>query len=169
MLLITAFSLSRKTFLKNVSPTSIKSMLDDEDYYIWVDIEGNTPHDMQPLREVFNFDEFTIEDCLHDQQLPKLETFENYHFFILQGVDSYTQDVRCHNVELDGYLGDRYLVTVHNEPIPAITQSLKNVERNCSRLAQGTAYLTYEILDPIIDMYLPVLDYLDEKIRVLTS
>jgi len=169
MILITAFSLSRKTFIQNVAQSSLAAMLEDKDYYVWVDIEGSLSEDVNLLRTIFHFDELTIEDCLHEQQLPKLETFEEYHFFILQGVSSYTQDIRCRNVELDGYLGDRYLVTVHEDPIPAISQSIRNIDRNCSRLAHGTAYLTYEILDPMIDMYLPVLDYLDERIRQLTS
>jgi Mg2+ and Co2+ transporter CorA len=113
MLLITAFCLSRKAFEQNVPISSLAALLENEDYYVWVDIEGCESSDINVLRNIFHFDELSIEDCLHGQQLPKLETFETYHFFILQGVDSYTQDIRCHNVELDGYLGDRYLVTVH--------------------------------------------------------
>jgi magnesium transporter len=70
-------------------------------------------------------------------------------------------------IELDGFLADRYLITIHDEPIPSIEHAKRHFENHVSRLTQGTSYLAYEILDAMIDLYVPLLDYFEEQLEQL--
>ena len=61
-------------------------------------------------------------------------------------------------------------MTYHDEPLPAIDQAKLHIStRNSSRLKQGTAYLGYEILDQLIDTFLPLLDYFDDALGCIET
>jgi magnesium transporter len=169
MISIFTYDTQKKEYRFNLSVVDIPKALDDENIFLWVDFESASEAETAVLKSIFNFDDFAIEDCIHPRQSPKLESFSDYHFFIVQGMRPPEKDEHCATVELDGFLGDRYLVTFHDEPLFAIENAKKHLHIKDSRLAQGTAYLGYEILDQIIDMYIPVLDYFDDKLQQIQS
>jgi magnesium transporter len=167
---ILAYNHQTRTYLADLTCQDVPRLLADPAVYLWVDFDQPTHDESQQLSTLFDFDEFAIEDCLHPRQSPKLESFPNYHFFIVHGItapaDSHDQPgITCVTHELDGFLGDSYLVTYHDEPVAGVTNAKRHIAHQNSRLPRGTAYLAYEILDQLIDMYLPVMDYFEEKIR----
>jgi magnesium transporter len=172
MIDIFAYNVQQKAYCSNPTVSDLSGYVEDENVFLWVDFDNPTQEEIDVLRNVFHLDELAIEDCTHSRQIPKLESFAHYHFFIVQGLtpsESHSSDLICHNSELDGFLADRYLITHHTATIPAIQNTKKRIKLGNSRLPQGTAYLTYEILDQMIDMYLPILEHLEEKIRSLTQ
>lgn len=166
MIDIYVFNTQTQTYWENPHISHVQEYLQNEALYLWVDLFNPTQEETAILSTVFQFDEFAIEDCTHPRQSSKLESFGDYHFFIIQGISLAHQNCDMH--ELDGFLGDRYLVTYHNEPLQAIDMAKKQIlKQQNSRLVQGTAFLAYEILDQVIDMYLPALDVFDEEINLM--
>jgi magnesium transporter len=69
--------------------------------------------------------------------------------------------------ETDVFLGQNYLITVHDHQSTAIDK-LWNVEYHQERgLARGPALLLYELLDKQIDGYMPLLDQFEARIEEL--
>ena len=168
MLTITAYDCETSQFATGLAADELPHLLADTTVYVWVDFDNPTPEENALLSDIFKFDPLAIEDCEHARQLPKLESFLDYHFFIVHG-QLKANDAPTHSqVELDGFLGARYLVTYHmGEAIPAIRDSHRAIALGTSRLREGSSYLAYSILDHVIDMYLPILDHYDDELRRL--
>src|SRR5687767_12782296 len=84
----------------------------------WIDLPSADASHLELLRERFDFHPLTIEDCSHLDQRPKLEEYRDHLFLVTQGFGA--KGDKVHDLELQElhtFLGDRYLVTVHERPI----------------------------------------------------
>ncbi len=137
---------------------------------VWVDLSEPTDADFDWLLRQFRFHQLAIEDCRHGVQRPKIEEYDDYLFFVFHAVtgltagDDLMRGSEIDFVELDGFLGLRYLVTVHTEPLKLLDQIRARIEDNPALLARGADDLFYAILDAAVDLYFPLLDELDDKI-----
>src|SRR4030095_11640010 len=96
----------------------LPALLADKTNVVWVDLRGETPEHVQEAKEVmldvFGFHPLTVADCLITRRQPKVEAFENYLYFIVHGVKpGETNAANFATKELDGFLGDNYVVTFH--------------------------------------------------------
>lgn len=165
MIHIFAYDTLQHLYRTDIPIENLKQALEDPNLYLWVDFDNPTPEETGILESVFALDPMAIEDCIHPRQSPKLETFADYHFFIVHGWHPPHENHDYPFIELHGFLGDRYLITYHDSLIPGIDAAKKHIaHHNRCRLENGTAYLAYQILDQMIDTYLPVLDYFDERL-----
>lgn len=137
---------------------------------MWVDLSAPTDADYDWLVRQFHFHHLAIEDCRHGVQRPKIEEYDDYLFFVfhavigLTGGDELLRGSEIDFVELDGFLGPRYLVTLHTEPLPLLDQIHTRIQDNPALLARGADDLFYAIIDAAVDLYFPLLDLLDEKL-----
>jgi magnesium transporter len=149
---------------ENFSVANLSSLLNDEKNLIWVDFEAPTLEDEKILAEVFKFHHLTIEDAHETRNHPKVEAFPDYLFFIVHGVKNETNSFNFLTKELDGYLGKNYVVTYHHEnfrSIDAVKRQIRSTPYLCTR---GADYLLHQILDQIVDLYIPVVDDFDDSI-----
>ncbi len=153
------------------SPKDLPELLSEKDNCVWVDIEI-TDHSQFPqveelLLNSFHFHHLTVEDCGEERNQPKVEAFSNYLFFIIHGIRSETNTANFVTKELDGYLGENYVVTVRNEQFRSIDKVKKQIRGNSHIFSRGAAYLLHQILDQIVDMYMPLVDDFDIAINQL--
>jgi len=154
------------------SPDDLPGLLADKDNVIWLDVLAETPEQIEEgkrvLLEVFKFHPLTIEDAVETRNQPKTEAFPTYLFFIVHGVRPEETDTSVFRTkELDGYLGDNYVVTFHLErfrSIKTVKQQIRNSPFACQR---GAAYLLHQILDQLVDLYMPMVDDFDRAINDL--
>jgi magnesium transporter len=152
--------------------SKLPELLADPSNVVWVDIRGECPDDIPEIKDillnVFNFHYLTVEDCLETRNSPKIEAFPDYFYFIVHGLNpDETTPTNFITKELDGYLGPNYVVTFHIErfrSIKIVKQQVRNSPYACQR---GPAYLLHQILDQIVDLYIPLLDDYDEAINGL--
>ena len=150
----------------------LADLLADETNVLWVDLRGETDEELRQCKDlllnVFQFHYLTVEDCLETRNSPKIEAFPDYFYFIVHGVKpDETSPTNFITKELDGYLGPNYVVTFHIErfrSIKIVKQQVRNSPYACQR---GPAYLLHQILDQIVDLYIPLLDDYDEAINGL--
>ncbi|MCA9037862.1 MAG: magnesium/cobalt transporter CorA, partial [Planctomycetaceae bacterium] len=146
-----------------------------DDEFLWVDIQKPDEAWLQSLAEEFQFHALTIEDCLHFDQRPKLESYDGYLFLVIQGfrVD-WEQLENSDAVELHLFIAPNYLVTVHDEPIAAIDSVWRRIASD-GRLSESRGdYMAYLIADVLIDSYFPILDEIELRLdhvedRILTT
>src|SRR3990172_3132687 len=96
----------------------------------WVDLTSPDAAQLELLRERFDFHPLTIEDCGHLDQRPKLEEYRDHLFLVTQGFSARgdkVEELELH--ELHAFLGEHYLVTVHETPIAALEEAWQRLSR----------------------------------------
>ena len=129
----------------------------------WYDIPDPASSDLDQLAKQFTLHELDIEDCRHHPQRAKEEEHENYVFCILKRIHVKTE-LRFRDVCV--FLGRDFLITVHTGETDLIDRiAKKGVEEKDTRLDR----VFYNLVDAIVDEYLPVLDATSEKISEMES
>jgi magnesium transporter len=98
----------------------LRALLARDDGLVWVDIPGCDEQAAQVLREVFGFHPLAIQACIERNAVPKVRAYRDHIFLILHAPEL-GQGGHVHYVELDQFIGPRYLVTVHGPVNPAVT------------------------------------------------
>ncbi len=147
------------------SPEKLPELLADAGNLVWVDMEAPTEDDEKILADVFHFHPLTIEDAIATRNQPKVEAFADYLFFIVHGVKLETNSYNFVTKELDGYLGKNYVVTYHHENFRSIDKVKRQVRNSPFVCGRGADYLLHQILDELVDLYIPVVDDFDVAIN----
>ena len=131
----------------------------------WLDIEDPDESDFAVLEDVFKFHHLTIEDIKHQNQRPKLEEYPGYSFAVM-----FTAVLVGDHIEFNEqhfYLGPHYLVTVHEKPAPELAELRERIKASPELTKGAAAFLTYLVIDALIDSMFPMLEQLDEAIDSL--
>jgi magnesium transporter len=92
----------------------------------------------QVLREVFGFHPLAVQACIERNAVPKVRAYRDHIFVILHAPELGTAG-HVHYVELDQFIGPRYLVTVHGPVNPAVTPeaALRETRAALGRIEAG--------------------------------
>jgi magnesium transporter len=131
----------------------------------WLDIEAPDEDDYEILGSAFGFHPLTIDDIKHGNQRPKLEEYRDYSFMVL--FEATLGDQKLGFEEYFLFLAKDYLVTVHVEPQPMLTELRKRIEAQPEIAKDRPAFLTYLVVDEIVDANFPTLEQLDYTIDEL--
>jgi magnesium transporter len=144
---------------------TLKKHLPKKDSCIWVDIERPTQEDMQYLEQHFSFHPLAIEDCMTTIQRPKIDTYDGYLFIVLHAATLAPHKDKATSLELDSFVGENYVVTVHLKPIPSVSSTWGRCLKNMGIMSRGAAHLFYFLTDALVDNYFPILEKLDSEIQ----
>jgi magnesium transporter len=145
----------------------LPELLSEPRSVLWVDMESPAEADDQVLLNTFKFHPLTVEDCRANRHHPKVEEFPDYIYFIVHAVRTDSSADRFNTIELDGFLGPNYVVTYHHESFPSIVKVKQSIRSSPVTCQRGPAFLLHQIIDGIVDDYLPVMDDFDERINTL--
>lgn len=161
------------TLSTEASPDSLNRALRDERSLFWVDMFNPTDEELALLDEVFAFHPLAIEDSIKYTQRPKIESYqhvgdackEGYFYMVFHGPDLETFRHRLRTKELDLFMSQRYLVTIHEEQMRSIDEVVDRAKADADALlTAGIDMLLHRIVDKIVDYYSPILDYLGEAL-----
>jgi magnesium transporter len=130
-----------------------------EGVFRWIDIVRQDSQQLDVLAERFRFHPLTLEDCANFGQRPKLEEYGDYLFLVTHGfrlVPEQTGVLETH--ELHTFLGERYLVTVHELPIGPLDQVWNRVASEGNLARRGADFVSYLISDAVVDTFFPLVD-----------
>ncbi|MCO6511893.1 MAG: magnesium/cobalt transporter CorA [Aridibacter famidurans] len=168
---ILAFVEGDKEVRTGVPPSELPDLLGNEKAVFWVDIDVRSDEDLKEAEDlyskIFKFHHLTIEDCRETRNQPKVEEFPDYLFFIVHGIKTKAHTTNFITKELDGYLGRNFVVTNRNEEFRSIDDVKKRALANPRVFQRGAAYLLHQILDHIVDLYMPIVDDFDATITTL--
>jgi magnesium transporter len=135
--------------------------------WVWVDLDSATREESRILADIFHFHELAIEDAMSESHHPKVESYGEYLYLILHGIDFAAADHQFTTKDVDFFLGLQYLVTVH----PGVSRTLGRLNDMCDRdtrlLGEGPGVLMYRIIDMMIDNYRPEVDKLEVELDAL--
>jgi magnesium transporter len=98
----------------------LEQLLARDDGLVWVDIPVGDEAAAQVLREVFGFHPLAVQACVERNAVPKVRAYRDHLLVILHAPELGTGG-HVHYVELDQFIGPRYVVTVHGPVNPAVT------------------------------------------------
>jgi Mg2+ and Co2+ transporter CorA len=88
--------------------------------FVWVDIPVCDEEAARVLSETFGFQPLAIQACIERNAVPKVGAYRDHSFVVLRAPEL-GKGGHVHYVELDQFIGPRYLVTVHGPLNPAVT------------------------------------------------
>src|SRR5437868_7844890 len=103
-------------------PTLARALRDPKCLF-WLDMCKPTDEEYRLLDEVFGFHPLAIEDAINSVQRPKIESYthtgdrchQGYFYMVIHGPDLDTFKEHLRTKELDMFVSQRYLVTMHED------------------------------------------------------
>lgn len=139
----------------------------DRNGITWLHVQGQAaPSLLQDIGTLFSFHPLALEDVHNSVQRPKIETYED-HLFVIMNLPC-QQDGRIWFEQLSIFVGPWYVVSFCSgaeHPFHPVIQRLKNGHLNIR--SQHTDYLLYCLLDTSIDRIFPLLEGLADTLEQL--
>jgi magnesium transporter len=110
----------------------LRALLDRDDGIVWVDIPVCDEEAARVLAEVFGFHPLAIRACVERNAVPKVRAYRDHVFVVLHGPELGLGG-HVHYIELDQFIGPRYLVTVHGPVNPAVSSEVALRETHAVR------------------------------------
>ncbi len=117
---------------------------------------------------MFEFHPLAIEDCFDGRvETPKVDDYGAYLFIVTQSV-RYTGPLeRLQLNELGLFLGENYVVSVHQNKIDTVEALFDRVAQSGHLMTRGADFLAHAIIDSMVDQLLPAVEELDEQLATL--
>lgn len=129
----------------------------------WHDVVNPGAGDIQKLMEKYDFHELDAEDCLTENQRPKIDEYDKYLFIVLHFPFVRKSINRIATAEVDIFIGAKFIITVHWGELPVIERIREECSREAGRrkyLDRGTGYFLYELTSELFDACFPIADNL---------
>jgi magnesium transporter len=134
----------------------------------WIHIEEPRLAHREWLEQHFDFHPLDFEDVYSRNQRPKLDSYDDYIFIVLQFPIFEKATGRLLSAELDLFIGPDYLITLPDTPLPPLSAMFERLrtredlrEQNFSK---GSGYLLYKIVDTNVDSSFPMLRKMGNKL-----
>ncbi|NOU70574.1 magnesium/cobalt transporter CorA [Paenibacillus sp. LMG 31458] len=128
--------------------------------WYWVDFHNPSEEEALHLKEHFHFHPLAIEDCFFLLQRPKMDHYENVHFFVMHAINAMTLDAE----EVDMFLGSNYIVTFHLHESREIEDAWSRISEQEHLRNEGHIYAAYLILDNLVDQYFPSVYQIEDQL-----
>jgi magnesium transporter len=154
------------TGLEEVNRDSAIDLCRRGDSNLWLHLDAPTDEELRFLQEHLKIHDLTLEDIIHQNQRPKLESFDHYVYLAVHPLLR-KEHWQIEPSELDLLLGKRWVVSVHYGPLPGIIENTRLHDRIPRALGRGADFLLYTLLDLVVDGYFPLLDEIEDEIDSL--
>ena len=132
--------------------------------FIWIGLKDPTNEEFGLVNQELGLHPLAVEDAVIGNQRAKIEQYEGSLFVVLKTlryIDE-TSDIETGEVML--FIGDRFVVTVHQRPISQIDEAVRRWSQHEGELGHNIGALLYALLDSMVDTYFPVLDAIGEDV-----
>ena len=133
--------------------------------YLWLDYCDPTKDDLEPLISLFIIHPLSIEDCLNEEQLPKLDLFPNYSFMVFNIFETSPDGVLAH--ELNLAIGENFVISVthrDSDNRPFMQGMERLVERETQKVRSGPSFLLHLLIDTVVDRKFLAIDRIETRL-----
>jgi magnesium transporter len=133
----------------------------------WLNVDGlGDEKTLQELANIFGIHKLAVEDIVNVHQRAKVDQFGDRHFIVTHMVQ-WTGQLDVEQLSL--VLGPGFVVTFQERPgwdcLEPVRQRIRSKDSHVRQA--GPDYLSYELLDAIIDHNFPVLETIGERLDEL--
>ncbi len=137
----------------------------------WINIDG--VHNTDIIEKVganYNLHPLILEDIVNTDQRPKLEDFENYIFIVLKMLYFNEQQGNLEIEQISLILGSNYVISFQEKEgdvFNSIRERIRNAKGRIRKM--GADYLTYAIMDAIVDSYYAITEKYSDKVEEMSD
>jgi magnesium transporter len=154
--------------LTEISAEGYTTALQNKSGILWVDFGGEEPEASEGiLLNTFGFHPLAVDDALHETHVPKVDDWEQYIYVAMHAISFTSGEEDIEGIELDIFLGENYIVTHHDFPIPALDRVWDACTKDTRYFKRGPDHVLYKLTDDLIVDYMQVVETLDEEIELV--
>jgi magnesium transporter len=141
--------------------------------FVWINIPEPSVDDIEILRKKYAFHALDLEDCLSENERPKVEENDKY-LFVLLHFPVFDKRTKSYSYEeINFFLGKNFLVTLNGERLD-VMQDIFNECKNSVKsrkefMAKGVGYLLYRLISRQFDEIFPYVDRINSNVRSLET
>jgi magnesium transporter len=134
--------------------------------FIWLNYYKPEKEELNSLVETAGIHPLSVEDCLDERQVPKIEHFPDNTFIIFNSY-SYVEKT-LHVDEVNLFIGKNFLITVSGynsdsrKPLGDIEKVVTNEVNNARN---GPAFLMHIIIDYLVDQKFQAIETLEDELQ----
>jgi magnesium transporter len=134
--------------------------------FVWMDFLHPDKDVLMSLVEPLDLHALSIEDCLDENQIPKIDDYPSNSFIIF---NTFRYSDHTFGIsELDIFIGDSFLITVRQDN-GGTQKFFEEIERYFVRgdekMRQGPAFLLHFILDQVVDQKFIAIEALEDELN----
>ncbi|MBC2725020.1 magnesium/cobalt transporter CorA [Desulfosporosinus sp.] len=155
-------------FSKDSAPYTnfnLDSLSNQDFQWYWVDFANPSEPETLLLSKYFNFHPLSIEDCVFSLNKPKLDYYEGYSFFILNGLRTDT----LAPTEISLFISNNYIVSYHSDSLKEIDEAWERVTGDQKNWDKGPSFVAYQVFDKIVDQFFPAIYKIEDKLHEIDS
>ena len=141
----------------------------DKPTVTWINIDGlHQVEILERLGECYGLHPLVLEDILDTDQRPKMEDYGEYLFIVLRMLNYNDKSSEIEVEQISLILGTNFVLSFQEkegDTFNPIRERIRNSKGRIRRM--GADYLSYSLLDSIVDNYFIILEKLGEKIEFL--
>ncbi|GIV80009.1 MAG: magnesium transport protein CorA [Litorilinea sp.] len=146
----------------------LQSAVRDPQARLWIDMQAPSAEEYAlVLEQLYRFHPLAIEDVVSDVHVPKVDDYGSYLYLVVHTLGLGQERMAIETHEVDIFLGNSYLITIHDEPMPVIDKLWRTDYHQERGLARGPAILLYDLLDRQVDSYVPLLEEFEIQVEAL--
>ncbi len=135
----------------------------------WINIDGI--HEVEKIEKIgkhFDIHPLVLEDIIHTDQRPKMEDFEKYIYVVLKMLHYNESKNEIIAEQISLVLGNNFVLSFQEFQGDVFDSVRERIRNNKGRIRKtGADYLTYSLIDAIVDNYFAILEKIGEKIEEL--
>jgi len=133
----------------------------------WIDIRGLGDRELlESLGSYLSIHRLEMEDVVNAYQRPKIEEYDNHLFLISRMI--FRRDEELHNEQLAFFLAADFLVTFQEHYEDVLDPVRERLRKGKGQIrTAGLSYVSYAIMDVIVDNYFPILEQIGDRLDVL--
>ncbi len=138
----------------------------NEGGFIWLYYYNPPMEELHSLVDIMGVHPLSIEDCLDNSQVPKIEHFPNNTFIIFNAFSYKNKSLFIDEADL--FVGKNFLITVsgiNSEGRKPLNDIIKIIENDPGIAKAGPAFLMHVVLDYIVDEKLPAFESLEDELE----
>ncbi|MDX1671799.1 MAG: magnesium/cobalt transporter CorA [Balneolaceae bacterium] len=133
----------------------------------WIKISGL--HDVEKLQSIwayFDLHPLVQEDIVNTSQRPKMERYENNIYFVMRMLKYNEEKAAIESEQISIVLGENYVLSFQESDAPIFNPVLERLKISTRRIRRlGPDYLSYALIDNIVDHYFRVLTNLADQME----
>ena len=137
----------------------------------WHNLIRPTTEELNDLQKKYEFHELDIEDCLSEQERPKIDEYEDYLFLVLHIPYFEKTTRRIVKEEVHIFVGNDYLITIHDghlDVLNSLWEEMNSSEDHKKELlGEGTGYFLYEMINTMFESCFPLVDGITRELGKL--
>ena len=140
----------------------VSEHLERDGTVVWVDLCGPSMEELHELADELGLHELAVEDALSEHQRPKVDHYASHLFFATHAVAVDRDAGRLIEMEIDAFIGDRWLITVRKDEGFSMMPVLERWDRSPDLAKFGVSFLLYGLLDVVVDGYFNAVEEFDD-------